>query len=150
MRWLCTGVVWLTWFALGMSREPMSPWKAGVASAVITPKKNVWLAGYAKRTKATAGKVQDLFAKALALEDQRGKRAVILTLDLIGITGSMRDDVALQVEKKFALHSNRLLVNASHTHCSPMVRALLPKPRPVAGPLIVAFEETTVHWLLSR
>src|SRR5439155_3836644 len=78
--------------------------------------------GYAKRTKATAGKVQDLYAKALALEDQNGTRAVILTLDLIGITRAMRDDVARQAEQQFGLPQERLLVNASHTHCSPLVR----------------------------
>lgn len=122
MRWLCIGVVALTWSARAFGQEPPPAWRAGAAAQVITPKKNLWLAGYASRTKATAGKVQDLFAKALALEDQDGKRAVILTLDLIGITRAMRDDVARQAKLKFGLPEDRLLVNASHTHCSPLIR----------------------------
>jgi hypothetical protein len=80
------------------------------------------MAGYAKRNTVLAGKVQGLFAKALALEDQDGKRAVILTLDLIGITSAVRDEVARRAEQKFGLPKDRLLVNALHTHCSPMVR----------------------------
>src|SRR5437870_10822349 len=117
MKWFCLGIAALTWAASATGREPAPPWKAGAASQVITPRKNVWLAGYAKRTKPTAGKVQDLFAKALALEDQDGKRAMILNLDLIGITRAMREDVAGQAEQKFGLPRDRLLVNASHTHC---------------------------------
>src|SRR6266851_134484 len=101
MRWFCLSIAALTWIASAVGQEPAPPWRVGVASQVITPKKNVWLAGYAKRTKATAGKVQDLFAKALALEDQDGKQAVILTLDLIGITRAMREEVARQVEQRF-------------------------------------------------
>src|SRR5437660_1370269 len=109
MRWFCLGIALLTWTASGMGQEPAPLWKAGVAAQVITPKKNVWLAGYAKRNTVAAGKVQDLFAKALALEDQDGKRAVLLTLDLIGITRAMRDDVARQAEQKFGLAKERLL-----------------------------------------
>lgn len=122
MKWFCIGIVALTSTTCVAAQESAPPWKAGAASQVITPKKNVWLAGYAKRTKATAGKVQDLFAKALALEDRDGQRAVILTLDLIGITRAMRDDVARHAEQRFGLPKERLLVNASHTHCSPLVR----------------------------
>jgi len=136
MRWICLGIVALTWTASVSGEEPASPWKAGVAAQVITPKKNVWLAGYAKRNTVSAGKVQDLFAKALALEDQDGKRVVILTLDLIGITRAMREDVARQAEQKWGLSRDRLLVNASHTHCSPLVR----------GRPSVMFELTEQQW----
>lgn len=97
-------------------------WKAGVASQVITPRKNVWLAGYAGRTKPPDGKVNDLYAKALALEDADGNRCVILTLDLVGITRTMRDAVAKQVESQWKLPVRALLINASHTHCGPLVR----------------------------
>lgn len=122
MRWFCLGITLLTWTATAIGQEPAPPWKAGVASQIITPKKNVWMAGYAKRNTVAAGKVQELFAKALALEDRDGARVVILTLDLIGITRIMRDEVARQASEKFGLPRDRLLVNASHTHCSPMVR----------------------------
>ncbi|MFM7318675.1 MAG: hypothetical protein ACKO5E_17160, partial [bacterium] len=42
-------------------------WKAGVAKAVITPEKPVWLAGYGSK-RVPDGKLHDLWMKALALE----------------------------------------------------------------------------------
>ena len=43
-------------------------WKAATDSVVITPDEPMWMAGYASRNKPSEGKVQDLFAKALAIE----------------------------------------------------------------------------------
>ncbi len=48
--------------------------RAGVASTVITPDQPMWMSGYAARTKPSEGKVHDLRAKALALEDSQGTR----------------------------------------------------------------------------
>ena len=48
--------------------------KAGFAKIVITPEQNVWMAGYANRAKPAEGKIHDLYAKALAIEDSRGGR----------------------------------------------------------------------------
>ena len=45
----------------------------------------MWMAGYAARDKPAEGKMTDLWAKALVLEDPAGKRAVLITLDLVGI-----------------------------------------------------------------
>jgi neutral ceramidase len=44
-------------------------WKAGVATTNITPEKPIWMAGYAARKKPAEGTAQNLYAKALALED---------------------------------------------------------------------------------
>ena len=43
------------------------------------------MAGYAGRKKPSEGVATDLFAKALAIEDPRGTRLVIVTMDLIGV-----------------------------------------------------------------
>src|SRR5688500_8376475 len=60
-------------------------WKAGVAKANITPDTYMWMAGYAARTRPADGKMTELWAKALAVEDAAGQRAVLVTLDLVGI-----------------------------------------------------------------
>ena len=112
--------------------EPAAEWKAGTASVVITPEGPTWMAGYAARDKPSEGKVHDLNAKALALEDAQGTRLVIVTLDLIGITRQMRDWLEEQVGRRYQLRPEALLVNASHTHCGPEVRpnkVYLPKDR---------------------
>lgn len=101
---------------------PQSLWRAGTASVVITPEEPMWMAGYASRNKPSEGKVHDLTASALALEDAQGTRLVIVTLDLIGISREMRDGLAEQVAQQYQLPSEGLLVNASHTHCGPVLR----------------------------
>ena len=91
-------------------------WKAGVATAVITPQQAMWMAGYANRTNVSQGKFDDLHAKVLALEDERGGRMVFVTLDLIGIPRTMRKSLEARVEKAWQLPAGGLLLNASHTH----------------------------------
>ena len=59
-------------------------WKVGIARAVITPEKGVWLAGYGVK-RAPEGKLHDLWVKVLALEDPRGRRAALVTTDHMGI-----------------------------------------------------------------
>ena len=116
MRWLISLLLLAPTARIARGQESASPWKAGVASQVITPKKNVWMAGYASRKTPAEGKAQELFAKALALEDHQAQRFVIVTLDLIGITRAMREEVARQAEQDLRLPKERLLLNVSHAH----------------------------------
>lgn len=103
-------------------RPTEATWMAGVATAKITPEGSMWMAGYAARKKPSEGVVQDLYAKALALEDAEGRRLVIVTLDLIGVPRAMRDAVEKGVQEKYQLPRASLMLNASHTHCGPELR----------------------------
>ena len=102
--------------------KEQSNFKAGVASIVITPDESMWMAGYAARNKPSEGKVHDLHAKALALEDEHGTRLVIVSVELIGIPRPMRDWLAEHAKKAYKLEPEFLLLNASHTHCGPVIR----------------------------
>lgn len=82
----------------------------------------MWMAGYASRTKPSEGTLSELHAKALALEDATGSRAVIVTTDLIGIPRALRQQVLEGLTGKHQLDPAGLLINCSHTHCSPVVR----------------------------
>ena len=97
-------------------------WKAGVATVSITPSQPMWMAGYASRTKPSDGVLSELHAKALVVEDSAGTRAVIVTTDLIGIPRPLRQQVASAIETRHKLNPAGLLLNCSHTHCSPVVR----------------------------
>lgn len=97
-------------------------WMAGTATVKVTPQKLLWMAGYAARKKPAEGKVQELFAKALALQDQQGGRLVFVTLDLIGVPQTLRHAVAERAEKEFKLPPANLVMNASHTHSGPSLR----------------------------
>ena len=109
-------------FAQVATQSPPS-WKAGAASAKITPEKMLWMAGYAGRNKPADGVTLDLFAKALAIEDGHGQRVILVTLDLIGVPRTLRQNVTSRAEKEFGIKPDRLLLNASHTHSGPELRA---------------------------
>ncbi|HEX4591272.1 MAG TPA: neutral/alkaline non-lysosomal ceramidase N-terminal domain-containing protein [Gemmataceae bacterium] len=98
------------------------PWKAGVAKTVITPTEPMWLAGWAVRTEPARGKLTDLFAKGLAVEDSHGGRFVLLTADLIAIPRDITDAVALEAQRRWQLPRERVMVCASHTHSGPEIR----------------------------
>ncbi len=104
-----------------MANQQQAEWKAGIASVAITPEQSMWMAGYAARTKPSEGKIHDLYAKALALEDAQGGRLVIVAVDLIGINREMRDWLEKEVKQRYQLDPARLLINASHTHCGPVL-----------------------------
>jgi hypothetical protein len=101
---------------------PQPDWKAGVSTARITPNTLMWMAGYAARKQPAEGTLQELFAKALALEDEGGRRVVIVTLDLIGVLVTIRESVEKQVQEQYQLPPSALVLNASHTHCGPEYR----------------------------
>ena len=90
-----------------------------MATAVITPDRPLPMAGYAARKEPAEGTEQDLFAKALAIEDAGGSRVVFITLDLIGVLDGLRAAVVDQVQEKYEIPPRALVLNASHTHCGP-------------------------------
>ena len=101
-------------------------YKAGLARTIITPAKPIYLSGYANRTHASVGKLHDLWAKALAIEDHKGGRVVIVSTDLVGLPRAITDVVAARVLKQYGLDRARLVLNSSHTHTGPILRPNLP------------------------
>jgi hypothetical protein len=95
-------------------------WKAGIAKAVITPREPIWMAGFGARTRPSEGVRQDLYVKALALQDRSGRTSVIVTADMIGFTREMSDEI----RRRSALAPERLVLSASHTHSGPVVGQL--------------------------
>ncbi len=93
-------------------------WKAGIAKAIITPEKPVWLAGYGSK-RAPDGKLHELWMKALALEDDHGRRVVLITSDFEGVPKSMSDRVFEQLRKQFQLERQDVMFTFSHNHCGP-------------------------------
>lgn len=114
----------LVWLAAG-NLHALEIWRAGAARVKITPNKPVWMSGYSNRTKPAEGTEHELWAKALALEDPAGRRAVLVTLDLVGIDRTTSLAVRESIQKKYGLSGDQVALNCSHTHCGPVVgRAL--------------------------
>lgn len=120
------------WLSPTSAADVPATYKAGVATAVITPEKLMWMAGYGARNKPAEGKLLDLHAKAICLEDQKGKRLVLVTTDLIGLPRSLSVEVASEVEKKYGIKREELMLTASHTHCGPVLRENLEDMYPLS------------------
>ncbi len=120
-----TSARWTILFAVltaGLAHGAAVPlWKAGAAKVRITPRQSMWMAGYASRSKPSAGVAQDLCAAALALEDQQHRRAVLVTVDLLRVTPTLTRRVAARIAKKYGVPRERLLLNSSHTHSGPAI-----------------------------
>lgn len=118
-------------------------WKAGVARVVITPTQPVWLAGYAVRTRPSEGKLHDLWAKALALEDEKGNRAVLVTTDLLGFPKPLSDRIRQRLQQTLGLSRAQILLNSSHTHSGPVLGRALPDIYPIGPPEQAAIDAYT-------
>ena len=114
-------ILLLTLTSTGRAFAARPEWKVGLAKIAITPRGPLWMAGYAARHKPSEGIELELYAKALALEDRQGRRAVLLTTDMLGFPASLSRRVAEQVEKQFHIPRDHLMLSSSHTHCGPVV-----------------------------
>jgi hypothetical protein len=102
-------------------------WKVGLARIKITPERPVFLSGYASRNKPFEKIENDLFAKAMVLEDGAGRRAVLVTTDIIGFPAAIAEAICAAVQKKLDLKREQILLNSSHIHTGPML-SLTAKP----------------------
>jgi putative membrane-bound dehydrogenase-like protein len=108
--------------ALALSLQPADDWKAGSSRAVITPDEPMWMSGYAARTKPAEGKLHDLWAKALALQDPKGNRLLVITSDLIGVDKGLSDAICADIVRATGIPREAICLSTSHTHCGPVVR----------------------------
>jgi neutral ceramidase len=105
--------------AFGPESLNAAEWKAGVAKVDTSPTVPIRMAGYASRTKPSEGVSHPLFAKALALEDDEGHKAVIVTCDIISFRRPFTERVAARVKAKYGLPREDVVLFASHTHAGP-------------------------------
>ena len=111
-------------------------WRVGLATIDITPPLGVWMGGYAARKEPARGIAQPLHAKAMAVADSGGRRAIIVTIDVLGLTGPAVDRIASEVRRRYGLPRERLLLCSSHTHSGPIIR----------DQLAVAYDLTPSQW----
>ena len=115
-------------------------WRAGAASVDITPTGSLWMAGFAARTRPAQGTALPLRARALAIQAGEGPPAILVTADLLGVTARLSEAVYAGIARRHHIPRSALLVNASHTHCGPIVDEQL----------AVAYELTAAQWQAVR
>jgi hypothetical protein len=110
---------------LASARGDDRVWKTGIARVKISPELPIWLSGYGGRNKPAQDKLDDLWAKALVLEDASGRRAVLVTMDLVGIDRELSREVCRRIQERFKLPRSAIALSTSHTHSGPVVRSNL-------------------------
>ena len=79
------------------------------------------MAGFAARTQPSQGTAHAAARQGARLEDARGQRLVVVTLDVLGVTAGMADRIGAAVAKRHRVSRDRLLLASSHTHSGPVV-----------------------------
>jgi hypothetical protein len=99
--------------------------RAGLARVCITPEKPLWLHGYASspRFRPFEGQLNELYAKAMALQDARGEQAVMITVDLCVLRAVEAKALFGRLTERTGLQRRQVLVNFSHTHSGPILGA---------------------------
>jgi len=128
--------------SISVAQTKAGQWKAGVARAVITPEKAVWLAGYGSR-RPPDGKLHDLWMKALALEDADGRRVVLITSDFQGVPKVMSDLVFEQIQQRFGIERHQVMLTFSHNHCGPRLGDDLVDYYPIDAEQVALVEQYT-------
>jgi len=118
-RFLAACVV--LWFTHSLVHGAEPSWRAGVARTIITPTTPMSMAGYASRNHPAEGKLTDIWAKAIALEDASGHRSVLITLDLIGIDRALSQSICDKISQRHQLQRQQIAIATSHTHTGPIV-----------------------------
>lgn len=123
-------------------------WQAGVAKVKITPAEPMPMAGYAARGNQHAtGTLNDLWAKALLIEDAQGERGLLITMDLCGIDHQLSELLCDQLSAKLQLERRQIILSVSHTHSGPVVAKNL---RPMHYQMFDAADQQRVDAYANR
>jgi neutral ceramidase len=106
--------------ASAFSRTVHAGLKGGCSKVNITPPVGVWLSGYGGRDKPSDDIFDELYAKALVLDN--GSDAVaIISVDLLWIPPQITSEVRAIVKDKTGISEQNVIVSATHTHFGPRI-----------------------------
>jgi hypothetical protein len=126
--------------SVGSAQEVV--WKAGLAGVKITPPQPVFMAGYAGRNKPYESVHDDLWAKAMVLEDVAGTRGILITTDLIGFPAEIATPLRDRIADKTKTPAKSVIINSSHTHTGPTLNL---DPTPREGRALADAERTAAY-----
>ena len=108
------------------SQSPAGEWRVGAAKADITPALPVRLSGYGSRSQSTSEIEDRLFARAMTLQHGELPPLVIVSLDAIGLSASLTDQIHAQLKEKFLLDRKQVVLCTTHSHTAPQLDDVLP------------------------
>ncbi|MGH9663173.1 MAG: neutral/alkaline non-lysosomal ceramidase N-terminal domain-containing protein [Bryobacteraceae bacterium] len=93
--------------------------KIGFARRCITPPVGAPLAGFAARTGVCEGVHDDLFARALVLEDASAAVALV-SLDLLAVASDFVAGARREIAARVPIDPRAILISSTHTHAGPV------------------------------
>lgn len=93
--------------------------KIGAGASVITPFLDAQMAGYFY-PRAADGLHDDLFAKALFIDDGKNK-VVLVACDLNAMPKAAATGAREQIKKRFGIPADRVMISATHSHTGPQL-----------------------------
>src|SRR3954469_25059260 len=93
--------------------------RVGAAAVVITPEAGTPMAGYYS-ARAAEGVHDDLYAKAIVLE-QDGSKAALVACDLISMPRGVVERAREQIEGDMGIPGARVMISATHSHAGPVL-----------------------------
>ena len=100
-------------------------WKIGASRIDITPNEPVRLSGYASRLKPSEGIDSSLFARSLYMEHKQGQPLLIVSLDAIGISASLTEEIGRAIKSEFGLNRSQVVLCTTHSHTAPHLDGVL-------------------------
>ena len=96
-------------------------WRVGIAKAIITPQEPIWMSGYGSRNRPADGKISDLWAKVITIEDPQQEKIVLITLDLVGVDADITEQIRRGIFENAGVAENNIAITTTHTHSGPVV-----------------------------
>ncbi|MBM4088146.1 MAG: hypothetical protein FJ276_01760 [Planctomycetes bacterium] len=113
---------WLALLCVAAGDLPaQEAWEAGAARVNITPGEFMWMAGYGGRSHPADQKYSELWAKALVLEDPRGERGILVTMDLVGMDRTLAASICEAIGEQAGCRRSQIALCFTHTHSGPVV-----------------------------
>ncbi|MFN9714077.1 MAG: neutral/alkaline non-lysosomal ceramidase N-terminal domain-containing protein [Planctomycetota bacterium] len=130
----CLVLGMMAWWSEPLTAQ-QATWRAGVAKTDITPETPVRLSGYASRNKPFTSIADRLYARALVLEPTTAAEGpspaesqplVIVSIDAIGISSVMTEQILAEVLPKLNIPRSRIVLCTTHAHTAPHLDATIP------------------------
>ena len=94
--------------------------RAGFSKIDITPPVGVYLTGYILRDEPSKGVHDNLYARALTLEDvDAGEKAALVSADLLGLSRESVERIRNEASEKTGIDPQSMIIACTHTHSGP-------------------------------
>jgi hypothetical protein len=95
------------------------PLYAGVCETNITPPPGVWMSGYARRPTGAIGIHDELYARALVLDNGQ-RRVALLVMDVIALDSDLVARIREGIAAQAGIAPEAVMLHCTHTHGGPM------------------------------